>query len=101
MAFLCLAPAVDLIRICGRGVSGVDFGHSKNGDFEGVYALGVHQTGEGKLIPVWAACFGGASAAESNWTWEQCAMAIQEAALGDLYGKGYTNFTDRAKGAVS
>ena len=36
MAFLCLAPAVDLIRICGRGVSGIDFRHSKNGDFEGV-----------------------------------------------------------------
>jgi hypothetical protein len=58
-AFLAFGPAVELLKKVGRNVSGADFGHSTSPVFQGTYALGIHQTGSGAVLPVWAACFGG------------------------------------------
>ncbi len=51
-AFVSFGPAATLLRSFGRNVSGADFGHSSSPVFEGVYAIGMHQTGSGVLIPL-------------------------------------------------
>ena len=98
-AFVCFGPAATLLRSFGRNVSGADFGHSSSPVFEGVYALGMHQTGSGVLIPLWAASFGGDWMHEKGATWEFCGRCILEAGIQDLYPMGHTHFTDRHKGA--
>jgi hypothetical protein len=51
--FVSFGPAATLLRRCGRNnVSGADFGHSPSPVFQGVYALGIHQTGSGVIIPL-------------------------------------------------
>ena len=97
--FVSFGPAATLLRSFGRNVSGADFGHSSSYVFEGVYALGIHQTGSGVLIPLWAACFGGDWMNEKGASWQFCGQCIQESGIQDLYPMGHTHFTDRHKGA--
>ena len=60
LLFLFSGPLLsELLKKVGRNVSGADFGHSTSPVFQGTYALGIHQTGSGAVLPVWAACFGG------------------------------------------
>lgn len=97
-AFLTLMPVAQLLSWCMRKVSGTDFGHSANINFEGVYAMGMFQTGNGLLIPLWLAVFGGVGKNEDGYNWQFCAECCKDAGLEDLYD-GTTHFHDRSKGA--
>lgn len=97
-AFCMFGPALQYIRLHGKDVSGADFGHSRHRHFVGVEAIGMFQTGSGKLIPVWAAVFGGSTKNECGWAWGWCAEQLVICGAQDLYN-GKTCFTDRAKGA--
>ena len=98
-AFFAFGPAVELLKKVGRNVSGADFGHSTSPVFQGTYALGIHQTGSGAILPVWAACFGGEWRNENGQSWQYCGECVLKAGLQPLYPLGHTNFTDRHKGA--
>jgi hypothetical protein len=96
--FFAFGPAVELLKTVGRNVSGADFGHSTSSVFQGTYALGIHQTGSGAVLPVWAACFGGQWRNENGESWNYCGACILKAGLQPLYPLGHINFTDRHKG---
>ena len=95
---MSMGPVADVLRKCGRNVSGTDFGHSAK-MFQGVYAIGMFQLGSGAVIPTWVACFGGEWKTEDGHNWEWCAKQIKEAGLGDLYDNGHAHFHDRMKEA--
>jgi hypothetical protein len=97
-AFISFGPAAELLRSCGRNVSGADFGHSSSPVFEGVYAFGMRPEA-GVLIPLWAACFGDDWKNEKGAAWQFCGRCILDAGIADLYPMGHTHFTDRHKEA--
>ena len=90
-AFFAFGPAVELLKTVGRNVSGADFGHSTSPVFQGTYALGIHQTGSGAVLPLWAACFGGQWRNENGESWNYCGACIVKAGLQPFYPLGHTN----------
>ena len=58
-------------------------------------SIGLFQMGSGKLLAVWTAIF--ANKSESNDLWAECADALHQAGIENLY-KGVVHFRDRHTG---
>jgi hypothetical protein len=94
-AFVCMYPAVEVIKTTGRPVCSTDMGHSKHDLFEGMNATGLFQDGNGTLVPVWSCIF--ANCSETNEMWGVCAEEILKAGVQDIYVNA-VNFRDRHSG---
>jgi hypothetical protein len=94
-AFVCMYPAVEVIKVAGRPVCSTDMGHSKHDLFEGMNATGLFQDGNGTLVPIWSCIF--ANCQETNEMWEVCADEIIIAGIQDVYINA-VHFRDRHSG---